>query len=127
MLKLGKEFQPVNYDTTVSSTALVFSRFILLEWLRRKNNDVKTMGELFFVCCEDIRDIELTEALEDILNIFIEGLEDGSVQINDSVRRKLLDWYVSQPAFIKRLCVHLLEDAGLLIEDHKCSNMSISA
>ena len=48
LLKLGKEFQPVNYDTTVSTTALVFSRFIILEWLRRKNNDWKTMGELFF-------------------------------------------------------------------------------
>ena len=28
LLKLGKEFQPVNYDTTVSSTALVFTSFL---------------------------------------------------------------------------------------------------
>ena len=31
LLKLGREFQPVNYDTTVSSTALVFTRYIILE------------------------------------------------------------------------------------------------
>lgn len=31
LLKLGREFQPVNYDTTVSSTELVFTRYIILE------------------------------------------------------------------------------------------------
>jgi len=31
LLKLGREFQPVNYGTTVSSTALVFTRYIILE------------------------------------------------------------------------------------------------
>ena len=36
LLKLSTEFQPVNYDTTISGTALVFTRFILLEWLRCK-------------------------------------------------------------------------------------------
>lgn len=39
LLKLGREFQPVNYDTTVSSTALVFTRYVILEWIRRKNSD----------------------------------------------------------------------------------------
>lgn len=124
LLKLGKEFQPVNYDTTVSSTALVFTRFIILEWIRRKNNDWKTMGELFFVCCEDIRDIELTDALERLLTIFMDGLENGTVQIAESVRRELLDWYISQPVFIQRLCANLLDEAGILSEDTICSCLS---
>ena len=50
LLKLGKEFQPVNYDTTISSTALVFTRYILLEWIRRNNSDFHTLGEIFFFC-----------------------------------------------------------------------------
>lgn len=127
LLKLGREFQPVNYDTTVSSTAIVFTRFILLEWLRRKNNDWKTMGELFFLCCEDIRDIELSEALERLLTIFMEGLQNGTVQIDETVRRDLLDWYVSQPMFIRKLCAQQLDAAGILVEYHMCDKLSMSA
>lgn len=127
LLKLGKEFQPVNYDATVSSTAIVFTRFILLEWLRRKNNDWKTMGELFFICCEDVRDIELTEALERLLSIFMEGLKNGTVQIDDSIRIEILDWYVSQPVFIQKICALQLNDAGILDEDHMCSKLSMCA
>lgn len=56
---------------TVSSTALVFTRYIILEWMRRKNNDQKTIRELFYVCCDDIQDIELITALGSLLKILI--------------------------------------------------------
>ena len=127
LLKLGKEFQPVNYDTTVSSTALVFARFIILEWIRRKNCDWKTMGGLFFECCDDIKDIELTEALERLLAIFINGIKSGEVQISESIRNELINWYMSQPMFIKHFCTQLLEDSGILDEDLVYRNLSMCA
>ena len=114
LLKLGKEFQPVNYDTTVSSTALVLTRFILLEWLRRKNSDPHSLGEIFFLCYDDVRDIELVDALEQLISIISEGLANGTIQMDESVRKELLNWYVSQPAFIKCLCQKQMEEAGLL-------------
>lgn len=117
LLKLGKEFQPVNYDTMVSSTALVFTRFIILEWLRRKQNDQKTVCELFFVCCDDIRDIELSDALERLLAIFLDGLVAGTVRIEESVRKELLDWYISQPMFIQKLCQRSMIDAGMMLDN----------
>nr|MCR5652039.1 hypothetical protein [Lachnospiraceae bacterium] len=80
-----------------------FTRYIILEWLRRKANDQKTMGEIFFVCCEDIQDIELSTALAYIVALFAEGIRRGSVIITEAFRMQLIDWYVSQPAFIKRL------------------------
>lgn len=118
LLKLGTEFQPVNYDTTVSGTALVFTRFILLEWLRRRNSDPKTLGELFFICCDDIRDIELTDALKRLLSIFMNGLKDGTVQIDRIVCEELIAWYISQPAFIRLLCAKQLNSAGIPIANH---------
>lgn len=54
LLKLGTEFQSRTYDAMVSHTAIVFAQYILLEWIRRKENDQKTYGELFFMFCEDI-------------------------------------------------------------------------
>lgn len=101
LLKLGKEFHGVSYDLTVSSTALVFTRFILLEWIRRKHNDDKTIAELFFVCCEDIQDMEYSTALRSLMSIFATGIRNGSIIIDETVRMQLIEWFVSQPAFIR--------------------------
>ena len=105
----------------------MFTRFIILEWLRRKQNDQKTVCELFFVCCDDIRDIELSDALERLLAIFLDGLVTGTVKIENSVRQELLDWYISQPAFIQKLCHQSMSDAGIMLDNHISGEMSIVA
>lgn len=44
-MKLGKEFQGRSYDMMVSHTTIVFTRYIILEWIRRNKNDQKSFGE----------------------------------------------------------------------------------
>ncbi len=105
----------------------MFTRFIILEWLRRKQNDQKTICELFFVCCDDIRDIELSDALERLLAIFLDGLVAGTVKIEESVRQELLDWYISQPVFIQELCRRSMIDAGIMLNNHISGEMSTVA
>lgn len=116
LLKLGKEFQPVNYDTTVSSTALVFTRYTILEWIRRHNSDPHSLGEIFFFCYDDVRDIELSEALEKLLSIMAEGLANGTIIMDESVRLEILDWYMSQPAFIQSICREQMTRAGFIAD-----------
>lgn len=116
LLKLGKEFQPVNYDTTVSSTALVFTRYIILEWMRRHNSDPHSLGEIFFFCYDDVRDIELSDALEKLLSIMAEGLTNGTIIMDESVRLEILDWYMSQPAFIQSICREQMTRVGFIAE-----------
>lgn len=108
LLRLGDEFQGLSYDMTVSSTAIVFTRYIILEWLRRKKNDTKTICELFRVCCDDIQDIELSTALKQLLKILGEGIQNRTVIITNEVKAQLINWFVSQPAFIKALCPDLM-------------------
>ena len=121
LLKLGKEFQPVNYDTTVSSTALVFTRFIILEWIRRKENDVRTLGELFYATFDEVRDIEMADALNSLLSILASGLKDGDIQIGERTRKELLQWYISQPQFIRSICEQSMMEASLLYEEDEMS------
>lgn len=127
-MKLGKEFQPINYDTTVSSTVLVFTRFIILEWMRRKENDVRTLGELFYISFDEVRDVELVDALSDLLSILEEGLNNGDITMGERTRKELLQWYVSQPAFIRSICEKSMRNAGLLPEpDHNSAELSTPA
>ena len=113
LLKLGTEFHGISYDMTISSTAIVFTRFIILEWIRREDNDPRTAGELFFLAYEEIRDLELTEALSLLLNIVVSGIQTGTIKIDESVRCQLVEWFYSQPKFIQSLFPSFLTFSGL--------------
>lgn len=104
LIDLGTEFQGLSYDMTVSSTAIVYTRYILLEWMRRKKNDDKTICELFYVCCDDIQDMELTTALKQLLELLVNGLQNRAITITNEVKSQLINWFVSQPLFIQALC-----------------------
>ena len=103
LLCLDSEFQGISYDMAVSSTAIVFTRYILLEWLHRKANDPKTICELFYVCCVDIQGIELCTALSSLLAIFMERIRTGAIKITNTAKMQLINWFMSQSAFIKAL------------------------
>ena len=113
LLKLGSEFHGVGYDMTVSTTAIVFARFIILEWIRREDNDPRTMGDLFFLVYDEVKDIELTDALKRLLNIFVEGIKSGNITLSESIRLMLIDWFLSQPMFIQALFPAFIAEARL--------------
>ncbi len=102
-LKLGTEFQSRTYDAMVSHTAIVFTRYTILEWIRRNQNDQKTYGELFFMFCEDIQDMDLTNALQSLMALFVEHISTLSADITSYIKSKVTDWMMSQASFIQAL------------------------
>lgn len=102
-LKLGSEFQSRTYDAMVSHTTIVFTRYILLEWIRRNQNDQKTYRELFFMFCEDIQDMELTTALQSLMALFVEHILDLPSDITECIKGKVNEWMLSQTSFIQAL------------------------
>ena len=102
-LKLGTEFQSRTYDAMVSHTAIVFTRYTILEWIRRNHNDQKTYGELFFMFCEDIQDMDLTNALQSLMALFVEHISTLSADITSCIKSKVTDWMMSQVSFIQAL------------------------
>lgn len=103
LLKLGSEFQGRSYDMMIAHTTIVMTRFILTEWLRREENDQKTFGELFFTCCDDIQDMDLITALQNLINFVLDWANEvKSVSVN-MVKNQLQQWISRQAAFIKAL------------------------
>lgn len=103
LLKLGTEFQSRSYDAIVSHTTIVFTRYILLEWIRRNQNDQKTYGELFYLLCEDIQDMDLTTSLTSLMALFVEQFSNLSVGITAIIKSKVNDWIQSQATYIQAL------------------------
>lgn len=86
------------------------------------------MGEISFLCYDDVRDIELSDALDKLVSIIADGLANGTIQMDESVRKAILDWYVSQPNFIQLICGEQLADVGLLaLPEHNDAKMSTVA
>lgn len=102
-MKLGTEFQSRSFDAIVSHTTIVFSRYILLEWIRRNQNDQKTYGELFYMFCDDIQDMNLTNALTSLMALFAEQLTNLPAEITKILKSKVDEWIKSQALFIQAL------------------------
>jgi len=107
LFKLGKEFQSRSYGSGVCQTTIVFTRYILLEWIRRNENDPKTYGMLFFTMCDDIQDMELVDALKSLMQLFIEIANGFATETTQTIKSKLRDWMTSQTRFIQALFADL--------------------
>ena len=107
LLKLSEEFQTRNYDASVAQTALVFTRYTILEWLRRKEADPKTYGGLFFALCEDVQDMELTEALKSLMALFMDIVNGWRPENSETIKCQLTNWIASQSRYIKDLFPNL--------------------
>jgi hypothetical protein len=103
-LKLGTEFQGRSFDMFISHTTIVFSRYLILEWERRQNCDYRTLGGLFFACCDEVRDVDLKTALLQLVHLFISTTKAvGDKQLFC----QLQDWIAGLPCYIKGLLASL--------------------
>jgi hypothetical protein len=62
-LRLAKELQGRTYDQMIAHTTIVFARYILLATTARDEQDPRTIGALFFDCCDELADIRFIDAI----------------------------------------------------------------
>jgi hypothetical protein len=101
LLKLGKEFEGRSYDMMISHTTIVFTRYLVLEWERRENNDDRTCGGMFFLFCEEIKDMDLKTALQQLM-IFVFSLIMNKVN-QEEIICQVFDWISQLPNYLKSL------------------------
>ena len=99
LLKLENEFEGRSYDMMISHTTIVFSRYLILEWERRNNNDDRTFGGIFFEYCDEVKDMDLMTALRQLM-VFVFALM-SKPDDQDGVIRQVLDWIAQLPNYIR--------------------------
>jgi hypothetical protein len=100
-LKLAKEFQGHLYDMMVAHTTIVFSRYIMLAVENRNNTDLRTIGALFYYCCDELEDIKFLEALQLIIEALKIALQEKLFLTKEAIS-EFLDYFVSSlPDYIK--------------------------
>ena len=104
-LKLGNEFQGRSFDMMISHTTIVFSRYLILEWERRENNDERSLGGLFYLFADEIVDIDIKTALRQLM-AFVFTLLPNNPENQDKICQ-LHNWINQLPSYIKGLFAQL--------------------
>ena len=62
-LKLGKESRTMSYDAMTAHVSIVLARCMLLSLEQRRKIDKRSIGELFYVSCDELQDLQYMDAL----------------------------------------------------------------
>jgi hypothetical protein len=100
-LKLGKEFEGRSYDMMISHTTIVFARYLILEWERRNNSDDRAFGGIFYLFCDEVKDIDLKTALQQLM-VYVFSLI-SNMPDQKEIACQVLDWIGQLPNWIKAL------------------------
>lgn len=87
-LNLAKEFQGRSYDMMVAHTSIVFMRYVMLALLSREEADPRTLGNLFYACCDELQDLSFTSALAMLLDLLKRAIK-SFLFLTDEIADKL--------------------------------------
>jgi hypothetical protein len=75
-LRLAKEFQGRSYDMMFAHTSIVIARYLLLAMESRENEDQRSFGHLFYICCDELEDIKFASAILLLIDLFKSNVEE---------------------------------------------------
>ena len=85
----------------VAHTTIVFSRYIMLAVENRNNTDLRTIGALFYYCCDELEDIKFFEALQLIIEAIKLTLQKKLFLSKETINEFLSYFVSSLPDYIK--------------------------
>lgn len=101
LLHLTKETQTRHYQALICHTTIVFTRYILLSWQQRCANDERTLGGLFYELGDQIKELDWSAALIELVHIIQAVSEESGSQLQDFITSQLQHWVDTLPRYIK--------------------------
>lgn len=97
---LEKEFMTQSFESLISHTIIVFTRYIVVSWEIRKENDIKTLGELFLQLCDDIATVTFIEAMKTLLDMIEALSQEAEAKTQRMINKMLKEWYSMLPTWL---------------------------
>ena len=89
-LDLVKGIQIRDFDGLIAYTTIAMMRYMFLSYEQRLHDDPRTFGELFYACCNEIKDLSLLEALQRIITLAIHKLRNIN-ELSEILVQNMLD------------------------------------
>jgi hypothetical protein len=84
-LNLERETQLRDFDGIIGHITIIMSRYIFLAFEQRCHDDPRTLGSLFFACCEEQKDLSLAEAMQRLLTLALEKVRNAGTIAEDAI------------------------------------------
>ncbi|MDN4606165.1 hypothetical protein P5G49_01560 [Sporosarcina sp. F6_3S_P_2] len=101
-MKLAKEFQCRSYDAMTAHTTIVFLRYMMLALSSREEGDGQTIGNLFYVCCDEFEDIRFAEALLMFMEILGTMLAEEAILTDEQIAPFIDRFFNKLPEYLKK-------------------------
>ena len=100
-LKLTSECHSLSFDALTAHVAIVFVRYIMIALEQRKNQDKRTLGELFCYFIDEMKDITFSESYQIILRAMFECIYTV-FHVTDEQINEFISMFIGKlPSFIR--------------------------
>ena len=104
-LNLIGECHSLSYDALTAHVAIVFARYMMIALEQRKNQDERTLGELFFYFIDELQDITFAESYQILLKAMFECIY-AIFQVTDEQMDEFISMFVEKlPVFIQNALI----------------------
>ncbi|WP_083511953.1 IS4 family transposase [Alicyclobacillus acidiphilus] len=100
-LRLAKELQGRTYDQMFAHTTIVFARYIMLATASRDERDPRTIGALFFDCCDEMADIRFADVIRLLITMLQSALETLDMPNDNEIDTVIQQFIAHLPSPIK--------------------------
>ena len=101
MLNLVGECHSLSYDALTAHVAIVFARYMLLALTGRQNQDLRTMGEIFYFLTDELQDITFAYAFGIILQAMIDSIHKHFQITEEQMQEFINDFYLGLPEYMQ--------------------------
>ncbi|SHK53582.1 hypothetical protein SAMN02745912_03607, partial [Paramaledivibacter caminithermalis DSM 15212] len=85
----------------IAHTTIVFTRYIMLSVENRKSADHRSLGRLFYLCCDELEDIKFFESISLILDLLKDALTE-KLSLTKKQLNEFMNYFIaSLPTVLK--------------------------
>lgn len=101
-LRLISECHILSYDALTAHVAIVFARYMMIAMEQRRNEDDRSLGEIFFFFTDELADITFAESFQIILRAMFECIYTV-FQVTDEQIDTFIEMFVDRlPEYMRR-------------------------
>ena len=100
MLNFIGECHSLSYDALTAHVAIVFTRYMLIALTGRRNEDVRTIGEIFFFLSDELADITFARSIQLLLKAVFESIYRNFIFTEEQMDSFITDFVLGLPEYM---------------------------
>lgn len=102
LLNLIGECHSLSYDALTAHTAIVFTRYMLFALEQRGNEDLRTLGEIFYYLVNEIADTTFAHTMQILMQAMVASMQEFLKLTEDQIASFMADFASRLPKYLQK-------------------------